>query len=39
MTVLGQELPFAVARNQVCNAAMNRHSARSVGDPGGWAGQ
>ena len=23
--VLGHELPFAVTRNQVCNAAMNRH--------------
>ena len=29
MTGLGHELPFAVTRNQVCNAAMNRHSARS----------
>jgi hypothetical protein len=27
---LGHELPFAVARNQACNAAMNRHSALSV---------
>jgi hypothetical protein len=29
---LGHELPFAVTRNQVCNAAMNRHSALSVGN-------
>ncbi len=28
---LGHELPFAVTRNQVCNAAMNRHSGRNVG--------
>jgi hypothetical protein len=29
---IGHELPFPVARNQVCNAAMNRHSALSVGN-------
>ncbi len=29
---LGHELPFAVTRNQVCNAPMNRHSALSVGN-------
>ncbi|MEE8454493.1 MAG: hypothetical protein V3R90_07005, partial [Limibaculum sp.] len=29
---LHHELPFAVTRNQVCNAAMIRHSALSVGN-------
>ena len=29
---LGHELPFAMTRIQVCNAAMNRHSSLSVGN-------
>ncbi len=29
---LGHELPFAVTRNQVCNAAVNRRSALNVGN-------
>jgi hypothetical protein len=32
MSDLGHELPFAVARNQVCYAAMKRHSDLSVGN-------
>jgi len=31
MTVLGHELPFAVTRNQVCNAAISRHSGSKAG--------